>query len=96
MESEHLANEPNDRAGSSLMHLDHAHALRGKARQALVFRIIDHPPGLRARQPVQGVVRTDNEGGASRSRWVSPRGATGAFIGGMTALGANRGKDFPA
>ena len=47
MESEHLANEPNDRAGFSLKNLhdglDHAHPLLGKALQATVFRIIDHP-----------------------------------------------------
>ena len=46
MESEHLANEPNDRAGCSLKNLhdglDHAHPLLGKALQATVFRIIDN------------------------------------------------------
>jgi hypothetical protein len=41
--------------------LGHAHALAGEALHRSAFGVIDHAGELRGRQPVQGVVWTEDE-----------------------------------
>jgi len=64
-ESEQFVHDANDLAGYSIANLNDCfhdtHSLSGEAWQAVAFRIIEQARELRARQPVQGVVWTNNE-----------------------------------